>query len=67
MADKTYRTKKDIIIPAGTEVDVEPAGMRRSIGVDFASVVIAVTKDSTAEWTMPLDEAIEEGLVEEVS
>ena len=56
-----YVTTRDILIPAGTEVTEGPVAISR--GVAFASALIAVSKDSTAEWTMPLEEAIDAGLV----
>ena len=59
----SYVTAKDIVIPAGTPVVPAPDVTRRA--VPFASVLIGVTDDSTAEWCMPLDEAIEAGLVVE--
>lgn len=60
-----YRTAKDIVIPAGTEVAGEPPH-GSNFFTDRASVLIAVTKDVTAEWSMDLEEAIETGLVEGV-
>ena len=62
---KIYRLIKDIHIPAGTEVDADPPH-KTVHGTTRASVLIAVTNDVTAEWAMDLEEAIDEGLVEEV-
>jgi hypothetical protein len=59
----SYVTTRDIVIPAGTEVDISPAGMGRTIHCDFASILTAETKDHTSEWSMPLDEALELGIV----
>lgn len=61
---KKYVTINDIVIPAGTEVQVAPYKVRRF--VPFASVLLGVTKDMTAEWTMPVDEAIKTGLIKEI-
>jgi hypothetical protein len=61
-----HRTLKDIVIPAGTEVDVDDPGTNIRYPTAHASITIAVTKDTTASWAMDLDEAIETGLVEEV-
>lgn len=59
----TYVTAKDIVIPAGTPVGEAPWRTERA--VPFASVLIATSKDSTAELVIPLDEAIKLGLVVE--
>jgi hypothetical protein len=56
-----FVTARDIIIPAGTEVGVAPWKTERV--VPFACAVVGPTKDTTFEWTMPLDEALEQGLV----
>ena len=60
-----YRLAKDIHIPAGTEVDVDPPHTLKT-GTNNALILIEVTKDTTAYWRMDLEEAIEEGMVEEV-
>jgi hypothetical protein len=60
----SYRTTRDIVIPAGTKVGIAPDQARRF--TPHASVLVGVTKDTTAEWVMDLDEAIEAGLVEAV-
>jgi hypothetical protein len=62
---KVYRTAKDIVIPAGSEVTVEEQRTSKYV-TPHASVLIEVDPDNTAEWLMDLDEAIETGLVEEV-
>jgi len=56
---------KDLVIPAGTPIDIEPAGTKRTIGVEYASLVgdIGADKDSSWEWSMDLEEAIRVGLV----
>lgn len=56
-----YATKQDIVIPAGTEVGI--AAWRVEREAPFAEAVIGPTKDTTFEWSMPLDEALELGLV----
>lgn len=63
MNDKTYVTAKEIVIPAGTEVQLAPSKISRF--VPYAGVLLGVTKDTTAEWTMPLDEALKTGLIKE--
>lgn len=57
-----YRTKKDIVIPAGTEVDVSPPH-KAEFFTETAAVLIAVSNDITAEWRMDMEEALKEGLV----
>lgn len=64
MASKTYVTAREIVIPAGTPVHLAPNKISRF--VPYAGVLLGVTDDSTAEWTMPLDEAVEAGLVKEI-
>lgn len=63
MTDKKYVTAQDIVIPAGTAVQLAPNKISRY--VPYAGVLLGVTKDTTAEWTMPLDEALETGLIKE--
>lgn len=58
-----YVLARDIVIPTGTKVDVRPSGTRSKIFCDFAEVLISETKDHTSEWTMPLDEALELGII----
>lgn len=64
MSATKYVTARDIIIPAGTEVGIAHAGCGRTIHVDFAEILTAETKDHTSEWSMPLDEALELGIIE---
>lgn len=61
-----YRTVRDILIPAGTMVSVEPPGLNRRYMTPHASILIAETKDHTSEWAMDLGESIELGIVEPV-
>lgn len=37
-----------------------------SRAVRFGSILLGVTKDVTSEWTIPLDEGLETGLVKEI-
>lgn len=64
MTDKRYVTTKDITIPAGTEIQIAPHTISRA--VRFGSILLGVTKDVTSEWTIPLDEGLETGLVKEI-
>jgi hypothetical protein len=66
MANKKYRTTKDIVIPAGTEVDADPPHKTQYYS-ESAVILTAVTNDVTSEWRMDMQEAIDEGLVEEVT
>lgn len=59
----TYVTTRDIVIPAGTKVQEAPHRVERA--TPFVSVLQAASKDSTMEWTMPLDEALELGIIQE--
>lgn len=61
---RKFVTAKDIVIPAGTEIGIAPSSTVR-LPFPFAEALIAINKDMTASWTMPLDEAIEAGLVRE--
>lgn len=65
VTDKKYVTAQEIVIPAGTEVQLAPNKISRY--VPYAGVLLGVTKDTTAEWTMPLDEALETGLIKEIT
>ena len=58
---KVYRTAKEIVIPAGADPPHTTEYM-----TDRAMILIEVTADTTAYWSMDLQEAIDEGLVEEV-
>jgi len=55
----------DFVIPKGTEVSRNPPH-RVAYASDTVSILIATSKDTTAELIMQWDEAIELGLVEEV-
>jgi hypothetical protein len=59
-----YRTTEDIIIPAGAEVDVDPPHGRNFVTA-YATVLMEIGKDITAEWLVDLDEAIKAGIIEE--
>lgn len=65
MNDKTYKVTSSAPNLEGCAAYVEPAGTKKRLGVPFISVLIEITPDSTAEFLMPLDEAIEHGIVEE--
>lgn len=56
-----YVTVKDIVIPAGTRVAAD--GPKTSYTCERASILVAESKDCTSEWSMPLDEALELGLI----
>ncbi len=60
----TYRLARNIVIPAGTPVQIAPVEVRRH--GEWASVLKAEGPDSTSEWVIPLDEALELGLIEKV-
>lgn len=59
-----YRTTKDIIIPKGTHV-MAVTSMRQHV-VHAAMAVIAVGKDAHFDWLMYVEDALREGLIEEV-
>ena len=61
---KKYRTLRDILIPAGTEVTAEMPHKTQHY-TESAVVTIEVTRDIAAEWRMDLEEAIEAELIEE--
>lgn len=56
---------RDFVIPKGYEVTREPAGRKTVIHTDNVSILIATSKDTTAELTMDWEEALELGLIEE--
>ncbi len=71
-----YRTVRDIVIPAGTELFSAPARIDRadkhgrpaiSSGepAHFVEAVIGPTKDTTYSWTMHVDDALAAGLIGE--
>jgi hypothetical protein len=55
---------RDFVIPAGTEIDVDPPH-RSNYFTDSVLVLTAVTKDTTAHWFMDLKDALSSGLIEE--
>ena len=57
-----HQTVQKLTIENGTRVDVEPPHTR-TYAIPMASILIAMSDDSTAEFLMPLDEAIELGFV----
>jgi hypothetical protein len=59
-----YRTTEDIVIPFGTEIDVEPPHSRNFVTA-YATVLVGITAGTTAEFIMDLQEALESGLIEE--
>lgn len=59
---KTYKTTRDLVIPAGTEVGSPPIDSTRW-GVDYEAVV-AVDADHTAYFTLDVADALEAGFVE---
>src|SRR5262245_50345054 len=61
-----YRIAKDIVIAAGTAVDVDPVGTNVRYESEHASVKIEVSPDATAEWAMDLQEALDNGVIEAV-
>lgn len=58
-----YVTTRDIVIPAGTELDPAPTKTERF--TPHVEAILGVTKDTTAYWTMDLSDAIDAGLVKE--
>lgn len=64
---KQYRTTRDIVIPAGAVIDVDPPHSR-SYAVPHATLIsdIEADKDCSWEWLMDLNEAIRVGLIEEI-
>ena len=62
--NKSYHTTRDITIPAGTKV-VFITSMRQHV-VDVAMAVVAVGKDMHFDWLMYADDALKEGLIEEI-
>jgi hypothetical protein len=61
---KKYRTTRDIVVPAGTEVGTPPTASTRW-GKDHEAVV-ALDNDHTAYLSMDLAEGLEAGAIEEV-
>lgn len=61
---KTYRTTRDIVIPAGTVI-MQPPGRSTRWGKDHEGVV-ALDRDHSCYLSMDVDEAIEARAIEEV-
>ena len=61
---KKYVLAKDIVIPAGTEIAYAADRVERF--VPFGEAVIGFNKDMCGDFTMPLDEMLEIGLVKEL-
>ncbi|AGC36209.1 hypothetical protein B7L88_gp079 [Rhizobium phage RHEph10] len=57
-----YRTTKDIVIPAGTEVGLGPVTSRYL--TDHGEVIIGFDKDTTGSLRFDLEEALQLGLIE---
>jgi hypothetical protein len=55
-------TTKEIVIPVGSEATVTP--YMKSSKTDFVSVLISHDKNGTSEWTMPVEDAIRLGFIE---
>jgi hypothetical protein len=58
-----YATAKQIVIPKGSRAHVLPAGSKWDCLQPFASVLVATSKDTTAELKMHLQDALDLGLV----
>lgn len=67
MMAKKYRTTRDVIIPAGAEVTVEPP-QTREYHVDMGSIVSDYVEESPSslELLFDIEDALEVGLIEEV-
>jgi hypothetical protein len=63
MKRKTYRTTRDIVIPAGTEIGAPPTSSSRWKS-DWEGCV-ALDSDHTGNFTLSLEDGIELGLVAE--
>jgi hypothetical protein len=59
-----YRTTRDIVIPKGTKI-VVVTSMKQHI-VHAAMAVIAVGKHAHFDWLMYVEDALKEGLIEEI-
>jgi hypothetical protein len=60
----TYRTTRDIVIPAGTEVG--PAPRRTDYISRHSEILIGFDKDTTGNLRFDTEEALQLGLIEEV-
>ncbi|QIG69233.1 hypothetical protein EVB78_031 [Rhizobium phage RHph_N1_15] len=58
----TYRTTRDIVIPAGTQVVRAPE--RTEYVTHHGDVLIAINKDATANLRFDLGDALDDGLIE---
>lgn len=66
MTKRKYITTRDIVIPAGTEVGPGPRMSHYGIPhVPHVEILQEITRDSTAHWRMPFDEAVAAGLIAE--
>jgi len=63
MTNKLYRTTRDIVIPAGTEVGLGPA--KSEYFTPHGEIIVGFDKDAAGALRFDLDEAIDLGLVEE--
>jgi hypothetical protein len=59
-----YRTTRDIVIPAGTEVGIGPVVSRYL--TEHGEVIIGFDKDTTGSLRFDMEEAVQLGLVEAV-
>lgn len=64
MADR-YRTKKDIVIPAGTEIGAPPTASTRW-GSDWEATV-GLHTDLAGYLSVDIEEAVDLGIVERVN
>lgn len=67
MAYKKYRLTADFVVPAGHTFLVAPPGLTRKIYVPFVEADIPMDEDRTAVLSMPLEEALQLGIVEEIT
>ncbi|QIG69065.1 hypothetical protein EVB77_031 [Rhizobium phage RHph_N1_10] len=59
-----YRTTKDIVIPAGTEVG--PAPKKSVYFTEHGEIVIGFDKNTTGSLRFDMEEALQLGLIEKV-
>ncbi|TDW20421.1 hypothetical protein EV128_12551 [Rhizobium azibense] len=59
---KKYRTTKEIIIPAGTEVGPGPA--KSEYFTEHGEIIIGFDKDTTGHLRFDMEEAVQLGLIE---
>lgn len=60
---KKYRLTKDVVIPAGTELEEIPYGATTKYYEGNASAIIGMTKDSAATFVVNTDS----GMLEEIT